>query len=301
MKKVFLLLVALISAWQLWSQEFRFDITVNAPRLQTADPQIFNALQAQLTELLNNRRWSNESYNDYERIQGNININITEELSPTSFRADLSIQAIRPVFGTNYETTLLNHLDKEVFFEFEETRPLIYADNIYSDNLSSIIAFYAYYILGLDYDSFSLYGGDNYYQIAQEIINVLPPALLTDRQGGWASSANGRNRYYMLENIQNPKARPFRKALYDYHRLGLDVMAENAEGGKEVIVNALKNIETVNGDIPNAMIVQMFANAKAQEITDIYVQANRTHKNEVYRIMTKIDPANRNKYIAIRR
>jgi hypothetical protein len=163
------------------------------------------------------------------------------------------------------------------------------------------VAFYANYILGLDYDTFSLYGGDQYFQIAQEIINVLPPSLLTDRQGGWSSSANGRNRYFMLENMQNPKARPYRKAMYDYHRLGLDVMSENVEEGKDVIVNALKNVETVSGDIPNAMIVQMFANAKAQEITDIFVQANRTHKNEVYRIMTKIDPANRNKYIAVRR
>ncbi|MDH3649434.1 MAG: DUF4835 family protein [Saprospiraceae bacterium] len=301
MKYFFLCLVIGVTALPCLSQEFRFDVKINTPRLQTADPTLFVALESQIRELLNNRSWTSDNFADNERITGNVNITIREELSSTSFRADLDIQAIRPVFGTNYETTLLNHSDKEVVFEFEQSRPVVYSDNIYTDNLTSIVAFYMYYILGLDYDSFSLYGGDSYYQLANEVINVLPSGFLADKNSGWSSSANGRNRYFMVENILSPKSRPYRRALYEYHRLGLDLMASDAEEGKSQIMEALKKMETVNSDYPNAMIIQMFANAKAQEVTDIYTLASRNQKNEVYRIMTGLDPANRNKYIAIRR
>ncbi len=301
MKSLLLSLLAIFTIHGLQAQEFRFEVKINTPRLQTADPAIFLALEAQVQELINNRRWTNDSYSEHERIQGNLNLTIREELSATTFRADLDIQAIRPVFGTNYETTLLNHSDKEVVFEFEASRPVVYSDNIYTDNLTSIIAFYMYYILGLDYDSYSLYGGDAFYQLANEVINVLPSGFLADKNSGWSSSANGRNRYFMIENILSPRSRPYRRAMYEYHRLGLDLMASDSEEGKTQMLEALKKIQTVNNDYPNSMIVQMFANAKAQEVTDIYTQASRNQKNEVYGIMTGLDPANRNKYIAIRR
>src|SRR5690606_24929206 len=130
----------------------------------------------------NNRRWTNETYQEHERIKGNLNITITNELSSTTFAAELSIQAIRPVYGTNYETTLLNHIDKEFTFQFESTTPVIYSDNIFTENLTSVLAFYVYYILGLDYDSFALYGGDPYYQRANEIINTLPAEYAQDQR-----------------------------------------------------------------------------------------------------------------------
>ncbi|MCB0668698.1 MAG: DUF4835 family protein [Saprospiraceae bacterium] len=283
------------------SQEFNFAVDVKAPTLQTADPRIFEELKNKVTELLNNRRWSDETYNDYERIKGNLNITITNELNATTFAGEISIQAIRPVYGSTYETPLLNHIDKEFIFQFESTTPVIYSENVYNDNLTSVLAFYMYYILGLDHDSFALYGGDIYYQRAQEIINSLPSEFAQDQKSGWSSKANGRNRYYMIENILSPRTRPYRKALYEYHLKGLDLMSKNAEEGKVGIVGALKSIETVNSDYPNSMIVQMFANAKAQEVTEIFAVADRNQKNDVYRIMTTIDPANRNKYTPIRR
>jgi len=301
MKRISLLFLFSALCVTCFAQEFRFSIKINTPRLQTADPALFGNLENQITEFINNRRWTSDSYQEYERIQGNINLTITEELSATLFRADLDIQAIRPVFGTSYESTLLNHSDKEVLFEFDESRPLNYSTNAYTDNLSSILAFYLYYILGLDYDSFALYGGDPYYQLAQDIINLLPPGMTSDKNSGWSSQANGRNRYFMIENILSPKTRPYRKALYDYHRKGLDIMYQDPEESKIAIVEALRNVSTVYNDYPNAMIVQMFANAKAQEITDIFTIAARDQKNEVYRIMTGIDPSNRNKYTPIRR
>ncbi len=301
MKFLWLLSTAVLLSIPASAQEFQFQVDVKAPTLQTADPRLFEELKNRVTELLNNRRWTNETYQEHERIKGNLNITITNELSATTFAAELSIQAIRPVYGTNYETTLLNHIDKEFTFQFESTTPVIYSDNIFTENLTSVLAFYIYYILGLDYDSFALYGGDPYYQRANEIINTLPAEYAQDQRSGWSSKANGRNRYYMIENILSPRTRPYRKALYDYHLKGLDQMSQNAEAGKTGILEALKSIETVNSDYPNSMIVQMFANAKAQEVTDIFVVADRNQKNDVYRIMTTLDPANRNKYIPIRR
>ncbi|MBK8502819.1 MAG: DUF4835 family protein [Saprospiraceae bacterium] len=301
MKFFWLLILLVLSTIVVRSQEFVFAVDVKAPTLQTADPKLFEEMKNKVTELLNNRRWSGETYEDYERIKGNINITITNELNSTTFAGELSIQAIRPVYGSTYETPLLNHIDKEFIFQFEPTTPVIYSENVFNDNLTSVLAFYIYYILGLDHDSFSLYGGDPYYQRANEIINSLPSDYAQDQKSGWSSKANGRNRYYMIENILSPRTRPYRKALYEYHLKGLDVMSKNSEEGKVGIVEALKSIETVNSDYPNSMIVQMFSNAKAQEVTDIFAVAGRDQKNEVYRIMTTIDPANRNKYIPIRR
>lgn len=283
------------------AQEFNFAVDVKAPTLQTADPKIFEELKNRVTELLNNRRWSDETYLDYERIKGNLNITITNELNATTFAAELSIQAIRPVYGSTYETPLLNHIDKEFIFQFESTTPVIFSENVYNDNLTSVLAFYMYYILGLDHDSFSLYGGDPYYQRANELISALPAEFAQDQKSGWSSKANGRNRYYMIENILSPRTRAYRKALYEYHLKGLDLMSKNAEEGKLAILEALKSLESVNSDYPNSMIIQMFANAKAQEVTEIFAVADRNQKNDVYRIMTTIDPANRNKYIPIRK
>ncbi|NND05693.1 MAG: DUF4835 family protein [Saprospiraceae bacterium] len=293
-------LLSILGYLGLPAQEFNMQIDVNAPTLQTADPALFEELEGKLIELINTRRWTNESYEEHERIKGNINLTVSE-LSSTTFSGELSIQAIRPVFGSNYETTLLNHLDKEFIFQFEQTTPLIYSENIFTDNLTSVFAFYMFYILGLDHDSFVLYGGDRYYQLANEIVNTLPTALLSDTKSGWSSKSNGRNRYFMIENILSPRSRPYRKALYEYHRKGIDVMHRDVEGGKNVLVSALKDVQTVNKDYPNSMIVQMFANAKAQEVADIFAVGARPQKNEVYQIMTSIDPANRNKYIPIRR
>ena len=228
------------------AQEFNFAVDVKAPTLQTADPKIFEELKNKVTELLNNRRWSDETYEDYERIKGNLNITITSELNSTTFAAELSIQAIRPVYGSTYETPLLNHIDKELIFQFESTTPVIYSENVYNDNLTSVLAFYMYYILGLDHDSYSLYGGDVYYQRAQEIINSLPSEFAQDQKSGWSSKANGRNRYYMIENILSPRTRPYRKALYEYHLKGLDLMSKNSEEGKVGILEALKSIEFLN-------------------------------------------------------
>lgn len=303
MRQISVLIAFLMMMWftDVGAQEFIFDVEVNAPTLQTTDPRLFEDLESRLNDFLNNRRWTNEIYEDHERIKCSVVLTISQELSSSAFAADLTIQAIRPVFGSNYETSLINHIDKEFTFQFDQSTPVEYSDNLFTGNLTSVLAFYTYYILGLDHDSFSLYGGDRYFELANELINTLPPDFATDSKSGWSSQANGRNRYFMMENILSPRTRPYRKAMYTYHRLGLDMMHRDPTAGKEAMVEALKELEEVSKAYPNSMIIQMFANAKAQEITEIFTVADRAKKNEVYRIMTTIDPANRNKYTPIRR
>ncbi len=280
------------------AQELIYQINISAPKIQQVDPKVFRTLETNLTEFLNNRKWTDDVFTQEEKIKCNVQITIDEEISLTSFRGQIMIQASRPVYGTTYETTLFNHQDKDFIFNFDEAQPLIYTDNAFTENLTHVFAFYSYFILGLDYDSFSPYGGDRYFQIASEIVSSVPT---TERTGqGWKSSDGSINRYWLSENIMSPRCRPFRRAFYDYHRLGLDMMHKDPEAARNVITKCMEELEKVNASYPNALILRTFSNAKAQEISDIYMVAPGPEKQKVYRILTRIDPSAVNKYSALR-
>lgn len=284
---LFFLLGVMITG-SLSAQEIVFDVRITTPTLQLVDPKVFKTMEAQVIELVNTRRWTENEYLPDERIKCNVQINITKEQSETSFEAELTIQATRPVYGSNYETILLNHVDRDFTFSFEEARPLIYSENQYTDNLTHVLAFYVYLILGLDNDSFSPFGGDQMYIKAQEIISVVPGS---NPPRGWRANDGNRNRYWLAENIQSPRVRSFRKSFYDYHRLGLDVMHKDAVAGRAAISEALDEIEKVNVSYPSAPILIAFVNAKSSELVDIFIQAPPPEKQKVYRVLTKIDPS----------
>lgn len=298
MKKIifsFLLLLGLTVC--LPAQELRVTCRVNAQKAQ-ADPQVFQSMETAIEEFMNNQKWTEDVFEENERIEVNIQVTISEELSPTSFRADMGIQAVRPVFGTDYQTPILTHLDKNLSFTFEQFQPLDYLENNFRDNLTHTLSFYAYIILGLDYDSFAPFGGENYFQKAQNIVNTFPQNL-SGSFPGWTSREGNRNRYWLLENILNPSVRPFREAMYTYHRQGLDIMSDDVDAGKAVIMQVLETVGQVNKKYLNAMILQVFANTKSQELIEIFKVAARTQKSRVYSIMSRIDAANANKYRAI--
>ena len=283
-----ILLFSVAGIRTLSAQEVFFDLRVTTPTLQLVDPKVFKTMEAGILELVNTRRWTENEYLPDERIKCNVQINITREVSETSFDAELTIQATRPVYGSNYETILLNHVDRDFNFSFEEARPLIYSENQFTDTLTHVLAFYVYLILGLDNDSFSAFGGDAMYQKAQEIISVVPGS---SPPRGWRANDGNRNRYWLAENIQSPRVRAFRKSYYDYHRLGLDMMHKDAVAGRNAISAALDEIEKVNVNYPSAPILIAFVNAKSQELADIFIQATPPEKQKVYRILTKIDPS----------
>src|SRR5699024_8601437 len=169
-KRIFfsLFMLLILTGWSVSAQEFQVNVSVNHPTAQLADPAVFQSLELQLNEFFNNQSWTNMNLKDFEKIKGNININITKEESATSFSGEMDLVFSRPVYGSDYETTLFNHRDKNISFSYDPARPLTYTENSFTDNLSAILAFYAYYILGLDGDSFALYGGDNYFTKARE-------------------------------------------------------------------------------------------------------------------------------------
>ncbi len=294
MKKM-LFLFFVLAAVGLQAQELTFSVKINTLKLQTVDPKVFATLEQTVAEFLNNQKWTDEIFETNERINCNLVLTIQEELSPTSFKADLAIQASRPVYGSTYETRMLNHLDKEVTFSYEQFQPLIYSKNVFNDNLSSILAFYVYVILGMDADSFSLFGGDEHYQTAQEILNTVPQNVASSA-AGWRSVEGNRNRYWIIENILSPRVRALRQGLYEYHRQGLDMMSNDVNTGRAIVLQALEEVDKVNQSYPNAMIVQMFSNAKSDEIVEIFKRGTRQEQDRVVQIMTKVDATNASKY-----
>jgi len=300
MKRVGLLvLMILAGAATLSAQELEVSVTINTPTLQTTDPKVFRELENSIANFMNNQRWTNAEFEQNERIKVNITLTIDQEFSATRFGADMGIQAVRPVFGSNYETALITHLDSDVTFTYEQFQPILYSENTFNDNLSAILSFYAFIIIGLDFDSFSPFGGEPYFQVAQDIVNSIPSAAAQNNKG-WRSIDGNRNRYWIIENLLSPRVRPYRQAMYDYHRQALDIMQQDAGSGRIIMEKALEDLRQVNQAYPNTMILQMFVNAKSSEVIEIFKQGTPQQKNTVIQVMSKLDAANSSKYRAIR-
>lgn len=299
MKRLLFLLVVSFFAGLIQAQEVSFQVKVNYQKRQVVDPKVFQTLEQTLQEFLNNQKWTEDLFESEERIQCNLLLTIQEELSPTSFRTEIAISATRPVYNSDYQTTLLNHIDQAVTFGYEQFQPLFFSENTYNNNLVSVLSFYVYIILGLDYDSFSPYGGEPYFQKAQDILNDVP-ASIADAVGGWRSTDSDRNRYWIIQNILDPRMRDFRRAWYDYHRQALDIMYEDPVAARAVMVKALEMIDKSNQAYRNAMIVIMFNNAKSNELVDIFKGAALQERAKFINVMSRIDPANQDKYRKLR-
>ena len=300
MKKLYFLLFSVLGSFTSFAQEMNFDVSINTPQLQMVDPKVFDELEVAMKNFLNNQKWTDDKYEPHERINCNLQMNIKSELSSTEFTASIQIQATRPIYGSNQETVLLSHNDKDVTFSYEQYQPLEYTKNSYQNNLTSILSFYVYTIIGMDYDSFSLLGGDPYFQIAQDIVSEIPPSA-KKKYKGWQNLDGNRNRFWIIDNIQNPRVRPYRQAMYDYHRQSLDIMHKDMPTALIIMTKAIETIGEVRKNMPQAMILQMFANAKSAEIIEIFKNADSKQKALVKSIMTKIDATRASEYRKIGR
>jgi len=281
------------------AQELKAEVTVSTPKLQTTDPAVFKTLEKDLREFLNQERWTNDEYKPHERIDCNFSVNITAELGGNAYSADIAIKAIRPVYGSEYRTVLINHVDRDIIFNYQEFQPFENGTEFFKDNLSAVFSFYSQWILGMDAESFTPGGGDPYFRIAQNIINQVPTAV-SEADKGWQSLNRKTTRYWIMENLLSPRFTSFREAWYNYHRKSLDIMYANPEQAVATMVEALKEVEKTNVSYPNSIGIIMFISTKSEEIVEIMKNANRTQKNTVYDIMRKLDPANSGKYNAIR-
>lgn len=282
-----------------YAQELNATVRVTTPKLQKADPRIFRTLEADITDLLNNTAWTKDRFESDERINMTVNFAITTELEDNQFKATMNIQSFRPVFGSDYQTSLFTFQDKEITFSYVDGQPLRYAPNVFSDNLTAVIAYFAYVVIAMDYDSFGLFAGDPYYEAAQEIINTLPTGYSND--AGWTSIGRNKNRYWLIENMLSARVKGLRKAIYDYHLQSLDVMHKNSADARDVMLKSIELLEQVNTSYPNSMVLSLFSGTKSKEIVDIFANASSQQKTRIYQIMTKIDPSNANQYQTLTR
>ncbi|MEN0047950.1 MAG: DUF4835 family protein [Bacteroidota bacterium] len=302
MKKYSFFILFLLANLGLIAQELDFQVTINTPKLQTADPKVFETLETAIQEFMNNTKWTNDVFEQEERIKGSIVLNINDEQSATRFTAEMAIQAVRPVFNSSEETVMFRYQDKDIWFDYEQYQPLIFSQNAYNDHLTAILAYYAYVIIGLDYDSFSPIGGQPYFERALEIVNNIPANVAGTLPAGWRAQDSGKriNRYWLTENLLSPRVRPYRQAMYDYHRQGLDLMSKDAVAGRAIIAQAIDGINGVQRAYPNSMILQLFSDAKSDEITEIFASASMAEKNKVIQVMTRVDGGRSAKYRSIR-
>ena len=273
------------------AQEFNVSVQVSSPMVEGSEKKIFETLQQELYDFVNNSQWTNYIYKPEERIEGTILITV-ENRSGEDFKAKMNVALRRPVYKSAYNTALFNYIDKDFDFKYVEFQALEYSDNTFTSNLTSGIAFYLYMYLGLDGDSFSKNGGSPYYAKAQNIVNLGQNA----REKGWKAFESQKNRYWLVENLTNPAYSSIREAMYRYHRHGLDLMSDDVEAGRAGINESLELLRKANRERPGLFILQLFLEAKREELINIYSQASPMDKTKAVNVLKEIDPANSNRY-----
>ena len=285
----------ILPATHLHAQELLVNVSVDASRIQS-DKSVFDDLQQAISRYLNYQQWTNDKFESYERIRANMQLVVRERPAPDRFVCQMNLQVYRPVYNTTYETLVLNHSDKNFSFTYVQFQPLQFIENAYSDNLTSLLNYYVYIILAMDYDSYSNGGGAPYVRKAQEILNLASSA---SNESGWQAAEDNQNRYWLVENLQNSRYKAFHEAMYKYHRQGLDMMESSPAQGRRAIIAALKEIQRLHNQDPILMINRVFLNAKDDELVKVFQQAFVNDKKEFLQIMEIIDPSNIANYSSV--
>ncbi len=276
-------------------QELNCKVIVNDERVQTTERNVYRDMEMSFSQFMNDTKWTNDQYTAQERINSNIMITIESMPSIGIYNATVQIQSARPVYNTNYETLLLNFADRDWQFQYTESQPLNYNDNTYSSNLTSMLAYYAYVIIGLDYDSFGLLGGNPFFTKALNIVTLAQ----TSNAVGWQPFDSNRNRYWLVENLNNQQMEPLRNGIYYYHRLGLDIFSQDADKARRQILVVLKDIKQVNEIRPNSILIISFFDAKSDEIMKLFSEGNLQVRRDAYNILVDINPTKTEKYKVI--
>jgi hypothetical protein len=303
MKKILILI--LLSCCSFWvnAQELNGKVTVRSERLQGVDAKLLEQLEAGLNQMVNNSKWTEDAYKAYERIECAFLLNLTAR-DGNVFSGTLTITASRPIFNSGYTSPLINHIDRQVRFKYEQGQTIVFDEqrikgsDQMASNLTAIFGYYINLILGLNYDSFRQGGGTEYFKKAQNVVINAP-----DEKGieGWKSSdANNKNRFFLIDQFLNPRFSNFRPYFYTYHRYGMDQMAEKPEEGRNAILDGLTNIETIAKENPNSVLLQFFFQAKSTEFINLLKSTPDPKKKEIASLLARIDVSNAAKYNEIR-
>jgi hypothetical protein len=301
MRNLFLILVSLLFLVKVpaQAQELRAIVTINAPQLTIIDRKVINEFEKVVTSYLNNTRFTDEFFEPEERIDCNFTFTISSETNEREFTAELLIQSSRPVFGSDYSSTLINYLDKPAKIQYEEFQPIEFNQNSFTSSLSSLLTFYAYLIIGVDADTYAPLAGEEYYRQAENVVTLLPAAVINN-DNAWTNSGGQRTRFRLLLELLNPRARPYRQLLYDYHRKGLDVLESDPVAGRTVMAQSIENLRDVHSDIPNSILINIFTASKSQELIDVFTASPPTERKAVYQVLSTVDPAKLNVFRTLR-
>ena len=277
------------------SQELTCNVRVTYPQTSGTSVQVYKAMQKDLYEFMNTTKWTKNVFDNNERIQCAIVINVSSKTG-NKFVATVQVQSNRPVYGTSYQSPILNIKESDDLFDFEyiENQNIQFSENRHGSNLLSVMAFYAYIIIGMDYDTFSSEGGTEYYQKAQKIVNNAQSSV----NKGWKAyeAKKQDNRYFLVENLLNSRYSTIRRGLYRYHRLGFDRMEQKLEAGRTEIAESLKYLQKVYRSNKNLYLIKVILDAKSKEIIDVFSDSFPAEKTKVYNIMKEIDQIHESKY-----
>ncbi|PID91344.1 MAG: DUF4835 domain-containing protein [Bacteroidetes bacterium] len=301
MPRTILVFSLLLTGLCLNAQEFRCNVSVVSPQVQGSNKQVFQTLQNAIYEFMNNRNWTDHVYAPEERIEVTMMFNITDQPSADEFKGTLQVQVRRPVFNTSLNTTTLNFIDNDLHFRYVEFSPLEFDLNTHQSSLTSLLAFYAYFILGIDYDTFSLKGGDPYFNNAERVVmnaqNANAPEV------GWKpmDDLSHKSRYWLIKDMIDADYEGVREFNYRYHRLGLDVMDEKVAEGRAEVTNCLELLQEIYRKRPDPYmyLLKLVFDAKADELINIYSESYPEERTRAHNILTEIDKTNSSKYKAI--
>ncbi len=278
------------------AQELNCQVIINTSQIQgSANKQIFDQLQKSIFDFVNNRKWSNDIFGSQEKINCTFQIIINKSLGSDEYSASIQVESARPIYKSAYSSTIFNFQDDDFQFKFQQFSQLEFNENTFQNNLTSVLAYYAYVVLANDYDSFSPLGGTQYWQKAQQIVNNAQSA----NESGWVSSQSQRNRYWLVENTLQPVFKGLRDCMYEYNKNGLDMMFEKTDEGRAAILKSLDLLMPVYKSRPASFNMQLFFNAKADELVNIFKGASPEEKTKIMELLSTLDPSRTNKYSKI--
>ncbi len=272
------------------AQEIVCKVTMNTSGLDVnvgGDKQVFSQIEQAITNFMNNQRWTTDTYTDKEKIKCNLNINLLKVKNQYSYSGNAQFQVVRPVYGSTYETVLLQYIDRNFEFSYApEERTMLFNEQTYLNNLTSMLSYYSLIALALDYDSFSKLGGNPYIERAYNVANLAGNAI----KGPWLQSSDLRSRFHFVENLRNQIVSPFREGYYTYHRTILDDFTNNSSEKRKMVLEFLNTIKIVSTAKPQALLIRNFFDSKYAELINIFSTSEKAEKQEAFKLLSQLDP-----------
>ena len=295
MRKITTILALLVCAW-VSAQEINCTVTVNSDQIEGSNKQVYATLKAGIEEYMNHNRWTNMTYAEHEKIECSMLI-VVKAVADNLYTCEMTLQSRRPVYGTTYTTPLLNFKDNNFNFSYQEFDRIEWQQNTFTTNLTAMLAYYCYLIIGHDQDSFQRLGGTPFFQACEDIVNVCQSASMDNiEQKGWLAFDSNRNRYALINNLLDEAFKKYRNYYYEYHRLGLDEMSGNVANGRARIAEGMSVLKEAYRARPATYVINTVLDAKAEEVVDIFAKGTDKEKKTVYELLMDIDPTRQNTY-----